>query len=294
MIIKINDLTKIYDKNFKALKNINLTISNGMFGLLGPNGAGKTTLMRILTTILKPTSGRVKIGDYDINHNQREIREILGYLPQEFGLYKKLTAREYLDYAGVLKGITDSKERRKQIGILLEEVNLEQVAKKRISTYSGGMKQRLGIAQALLGEPRLLIVDEPTTGLDPEERIRFRNLLSKLSKDRIVILSTHIVADVESSCNDLAVLKEGEIIFHGNPSKLLTLAKDTVWQVEITSEVFNETSIPGRILSTRRTQLGFSLRVISHTRPTPWSIPIEPSLEDGYMVLMEKGGCFNV
>ncbi|CAG0951915.1 putative ABC transporter ATP-binding protein YxlF [Anaerolineae bacterium] len=222
MNVTLQNLVKDYG-NFRALNGVNLQIGGGMFGLLGPNGAGKTTLMRILTTLIPPTSGSVQIGPYDLTREPGEIRQILGYMPQDFGFYRGLNAHELLDYIGAMKNIP-RKERVKQIETVLNEVNLTGVAKRRVGGYSGGMRQRLGIAQALLGDPKLVIVDEPTAGLDPEERIRFRNLLTRLSGDRTVLLSTHIVGDIEASCAQVAVLNQGQLIFFGTPEALTARA----------------------------------------------------------------------
>jgi ABC-2 type transport system ATP-binding protein len=209
MNIEINDLSKVYRGGVQALNAIDMTIPGGMFGLLGPNGAGKTTLMRILAGILRPSSGTIHIGEFDI-HTERgrtSVKRILGYLPQDLGMYPDLSAREFLDYVGILKGMDNRKARRQRVEELLETVSLTNVANRKLKTYSGGMKRRVGIAQALLNDPKLLIVDEPTAGLDPEERIRFRNLLSDLGGDRTVLLSTHIVEDIAQTCRNLAIMR---------------------------------------------------------------------------------------
>jgi ABC-2 type transport system ATP-binding protein len=208
MEITITRLTKHYGK-VRALEEVSLQIGGGMFGLLGPNGAGKTTLMRIITTLVPPTAGKVSVGGADVMKDPGSIRQQLGYLPQEFGFYKSLNAYEMLDYIAVMKNIPP-KQRKSQVNNVLEAVNLQNTALRRVGGFSGGMKQRLGIAQALLGDPQLLVVDEPTAGLDPEERIRFRNLLARLSRERTVLLSTHIVADIEASCSGMAVLDRGD------------------------------------------------------------------------------------
>src|SRR5690625_4319091 len=207
-----------------------------MFGLLGPNGAGKTTLMRILATLIPKSGGRVRIGSFDLESEPHKVREILGYLPQAFNTYRNFTAAEVLDYVALLKGIVDTKERRKVIDAVLEQVNLSRRSRDKVGTYSGGMKQRVGIAQALIGDPKLLIVDEPTAGLDPEERIRFRNLLGEISGDRIVILSTHVVADIESVCTDLAVLNQGRLLYRGTPEALARRAEGKVWSVTLDAD----------------------------------------------------------
>ena len=210
-MIEIDNLTKTYRGNVHALNGIDLTIGTGMFGLVGPNGAGKTTLMRILAGLLRSSGGSVTVFGHDLSTNagRQAAKANLGYLPQDLGLYPNLNAYEFLDYMAILKGVTDKNERQRQIADLLEKVRLTDAAKRRLKTYSGGMKRRIGIAQALLGDPKLLIVDEPTAGLDPEERVRFRNLLSDMAAERTIILSTHIVEDISQSCNDLAVMRGG-------------------------------------------------------------------------------------
>src|SRR5579883_1117798 len=231
MKVVIDDLTKTYRGGVQALKGINLTIENGMFGLLGPNGASKTTLMRILAGILRPTAGTIKVGEWNGNteSGRTHIKRILGYLPQELGMYPDLSAREFLDYIGILKGLDDRNMRKKRVGELLETVGLSDVAQRKLKTFSGGMKRRVGIAQALLNDPRLLIVDEPTAGLDPEERIRFRNLLSELGGNRTVLLSTHIVEDIAQTCHNLAIMKSGIVVFQGTTVDLARETGGKVW-----------------------------------------------------------------
>jgi len=218
MKITIEGLTKIYPNGNRAINNINLEINEGMFGLLGPNGAGKSTLMRILVTLMKPSSGKVTVDNYDLVKHRKEIRKILGYLPQDFRFFSKLKTYEFLDYAARLAGIKDTRTRADSVDKMLEEVGLFEARDRQANRLSGGMKRRLGIAQALINSPRLIIVDEPTTGLDPEERIRFRNLLSTLStRDVIIILSTHIVGDISSTCTSMALLNKGELAYAGSP-----------------------------------------------------------------------------
>lgn len=287
-MIEIQHLTKQYKKNELALDNINLTIEHGMFGLLGPNGAGKTTLMRILATVMPATSGDAMIGGFSLKKNPEAIRRKLGYLPQIFQLPPQLTATEFLDYCAVMKGINNKKERKQEILRLLEQVNLTDKQNRKIKTFSGGMKQRLGIAQALLGNPELIIVDEPTAGLDPEERVRFRNLLTRFSVNRTVILSTHIVADIESSCEQLAVLNHGKLIATGNTSDLTNYAEGKVWEVEIPTDsqpFFNE----NQIISSRKTMNGYVHKVIAEMKPSDSATLLEPTLEDGYLALIGRG-----
>jgi len=231
MKIVAGRLNKVYRGGINALTDIDLTITSGMFGLLGPNGAGKTTLMRILAGILRPTSGDLYIGEFDGNaeKGRTSIKKLLGYLPQELGVYPDLSAREFLDYIGILKGMDNRKVRQSRVSELLDIVSLTNVANRKLKTFSGGMKRRIGIAQALLNDPKLLIVDEPTAGLDPEERIHFRNLLSELAGDRTVLLSTHIVEDIAQTCRNLAILNNGYIIFQGSTADLTHAARGKVW-----------------------------------------------------------------
>jgi ABC-type multidrug transport system ATPase subunit len=256
-----------------------------MFGLLGANGAGKTTMMRIIAGLLRPTSGSVEVFGHDVTTTKGKlaIKSALGYLPQELGLYPSLTGREFLDYIAILKGITDQRERRQQIGRVLEQVRLEDVADRKLKTYSGGMKRRVGIAQALLGSPSLLIVDEPTAGLDPEERVRLRNLLSDM--DCTVILSTHIVEDISQSCSSLAVLDQGRVLYCGSPSDLIGQARNHVWQITTQGERPNNGVA---IVSTLQMQNGVQYRVLGEPDKQHHAIPVEPSLEDGYIWLMQQ------
>ena len=288
-MIQINDLTKTYRGGVKALDGISLDIGMGMFGLVGPNGAGKTTLMRILAGLLRPSSGRVIAFGHDMSTASGRLaaKANLGYLPQELGLYPNLNAYEFLDYMAILKGVTDATERKRQINDLLEKVRLTDVAKRRLKTYSGGMKRRIGIAQALLGNPRLLIVDEPTAGLDPEERVRFRNLLADMALERTIILSTHIVEDISQSCNDLAVMRSGNVIFRGSPSDLIERARGHVWTITSSGERPNGGLT---LVSTLQMANGVQYRVVGDPDPQYHAAPVEPSLEDGYMWLMQSAG----
>jgi ABC-type multidrug transport system ATPase subunit len=286
MDIEISRLVKDYNK-FRALDAVDLHIGSGMFGLLGPNGAGKTTLMKIITTLLRPTSGRVTVGGRDVLTDPGGIRQSLGYLPQEFGFYRGLNAYDLLDYIGTMKNLP-REQRRQQIDRLLEQVNLTKDAKRRVSGYSGGMKQRLGIAQALLGDPQLLVVDEPTAGLDPEERIRFRNLLARFSGQRTIVLSTHIVADIEATCNALAVMDKGRVIFTGTPDALIAQARGLVWQVEIAPEHYDDLEHRHKVISSRVVAGGrLQARVIAQT-PPDGAVAAEPGLEDGYVAVMGR------
>ena len=268
-----------------ALRGINLTLTNGMFGLLGPNGAGKTTLMRILAGILLPTGGSLMLDtlDYRSERNRTAVKRVLGYLPQELGMYPDLSAREFLDYIGILKGLDDGPSRRRRVDALLEQMNLVDVANRRLKTYSGGMKRRVGIAQALLNDPQLLIVDEPTAGLDPEERIRFRNVLAELGSNRIVILSTHIVEDIAQTCQHLAVMQQGRIAFAGTTNALALVAQGNVWNVTTAS---GKPEGKVMIINMLHQPQGVLYRVIGTPVGNASAQPAIPTLEDGYMVLM--------
>jgi len=270
----------------RALADINLHIRPGMFGLLGPNGAGKTTLLRILATVLPPTRGRVRVGPYDLRTQPDAIRRLLGYVPQDFGLPGRFTAAECLDYFACLKGIGDARTRRRLVEELLVTVNLDGVAGRRVGGFSGGMRRRLGIAQALLNDPLLLVVDEPTAGLDPEERLRFRDLLTRLAARRVVILSTHIVADVEETCDQLAVLYGGRIAFSGAPEALVDEYRDRVWELEVEGGEVHDPErlgLPCPVLTTRRRGAAVRVRVLADQPPHPAAEPVEPSLEDAYL-----------
>jgi ABC-2 type transport system ATP-binding protein len=283
--IIITQLTKYYSK-IRALDDVSLNITGGMYGLLGPNGAGKTTLLRILTTLLAPTSGQARIGEFDVMKNPEKVRQRLGYLPQDFGFYRSLTAFETLDYIAIMKNVPRHK-RKEQVLAVLAEVHLVDKALKKVGTFSGGMRQRLGIAQALLGEPELLVVDEPTAGLDPEERLRFRNLLARLAQERTVLLSTHIVADVEASCSGLAVLDRGRLVFHGSPAELVAKAWGNVWEVDVDEGEWRR--IDGRypVLSSRIVDGRMQVRLLAEDAPLDRAQPVEPTLEDGYMAAMK-------
>jgi len=286
-MIVTSDLVKSYGKSVQALRGIDLEIGAGMFGLVGPNGAGKTTLMRILAGLLPPTSGRVTVLGQDPTTPQgkRAVKSMLGYLPQELGLYPDLTALEFLEYMALLKGINGRSERSGQIAGILQQVGLEGEEKRKLRTFSGGMKRRVGIAQALLGSPQLLIVDEPTAGLDPEERVRLRNLLAGMAAKCTVILSTHIVEDVSQSCNDLAVINQGKVLFHASPLTLIESAHGHVWQVT-TDGARPEAGV--EIVSMVQTRQGVQYRLVGDPPPGMQAVALEPSLEDGYIWLMRQ------
>src|SRR5579885_1096276 len=292
MQVTIRDLTKVYRGGVRAANGINLTIPTGMFGLLGPNGAGKTTLMRMLAGILRPTSGSIQVGGYDgtTEAGRRQIKKTLGYLPQELGMYPDLSAREFLDYVGILKGMDDRKQRQQRVEELLRMVALSEVAGRKLKTYSGGMKRRVGIAQALLNDPKLLIVDEPTAGLDPEERIRFRNLLSELGGDRTVLLSTHIVEDIAQTCHNLAIMKSGIVVFQGTTVDLARETGGKVWTVTTQGA-----KPQGNFTLVSTLNLGSSIQyrvvgdpeAIVHIQGAV-ARPAEPSLEDSYVWQMRE------
>ncbi|MCT4637171.1 MAG: ABC transporter ATP-binding protein [Bacteroidales bacterium] len=229
MKLLIENLSKTYPNGVKALNNLSLEIGQGMFGLLGPNGAGKSSLMRTIATLQHADSGNVIFNDIDVVKQPEELKKTLGYLPQEFGVYPRISAKELLNHYAILKGITNRKERKESVNYLLSLVNLYQHRKKSVHTFSGGMKQRFGIAVALLGDPRLIIVDEPTAGLDPAERVKFNNLLSDISDDKIVILSTHIVEDISDLCNNMAIINNGELILQGKPDELISGMEGKIW-----------------------------------------------------------------
>jgi ABC-2 type transport system ATP-binding protein len=289
-MFEIRDLKKTYPSGIQALKGISLEIGPGMFGLLGPNGAGKTTLMKIVATLLEPDSGIVEMNGVDLIARKDQARRMLGYLPQEFGLYPTLTAEQMLDYFAKLKGIIDKKERRALIEALLERVNLSSARRQRLGGFSGGMRQRLGIAQALIGEPQLIIVDEPTAGLDPEERNRFHNLLSETASDNaVVILSTHIVSDVSNLCGHLAIIRQGAILSSLTPRQALDQLKESVWEATVPREKVSAIKSRCRVISSQMFDGMARLRVISkRERPSEEFTPATPALEDYYFDLVSQ------
>jgi ABC-2 type transport system ATP-binding protein len=285
MRLVVENLSKEYrggGQVVQALSKVQLALGPGVLGLLGPNGAGKSTLMRILATITQPSSGRVLWNDVEIAHHPDPLRTVLGYLPQDFGVYPNLNALEFLEYLAAVKGIQTAAA-RKRIGELLELVNLTEVAKRPLGGYSGGMRQRIGIAQALLNDPQLLIVDEPTAGLDPEERVRFRNLLSELSGERIVILSTHIVSDVEAVASSIAIMAHGHLIAHDVPEALLASVAGKVWQVVVPSSELYALRQKHLVSSTAHRCDGVHARVVADAAPENAARPLDPVLEDAYL-----------
>ncbi|MDW7693009.1 ABC transporter ATP-binding protein [Flammeovirgaceae bacterium SG7u.111] len=284
--LTIKNLSKTYPNGVKALDNINLEISNGMFGLLGANGAGKSSLMRTIATLQEPSEGSISFNGTDILSNPQEVRAQLGYLPQEFGVYPKVSAEKLLDHMAVLKGIVDKKERKTQVDALLHQTNLTSHRKKAVFTFSGGMRQRFGIAQALLANPQLIIVDEPTAGLDPEERNRFLNLLSEIGENVIVILSTHIVEDIRDLCKNMAILANGKIVTQGNPSDLVKTLEGKVWSKLIRKENLEAHKHTFDVISTKLIAGETQIRVVSDDLPEQGFEEVTPTLEDLYFVTL--------
>ncbi|HJQ67791.1 MAG TPA: ABC transporter ATP-binding protein [Blastocatellia bacterium] len=289
-MLEIKGLNKTYASGVRALKGIDLEVSAGVFGLLGPNGAGKTTLMKILATLLDPDSGRVAVGGVDFINEKMAARRMLGYLPQEFGLYPTLTAEQTLAYFARLKGVIDAKERARLIDALLERVNLSDVKRQAVGGFSGGMRQRLGIAQAIIGRPRIIIVDEPTAGLDPEERNRFHNLLSEIAGDEtVVLLSTHIVSDVSTICGQMSVIRRGEILAFSTPQSALAQIANAVWETTARREDVPSIKSRFRVISTRMFEGRVRVRVFSRgRRPAEEFSPAQPTLEDYYLSLVSQ------
>lgn len=279
--LTINNLSLTYKNGFQAIKDISLDIKNGMFGLLGPNGAGKSSLMKTIVGLQKPTSGTILFNEVDIAKNPDYIKQNLGFLPQDFGVYPKVSAYDLLEHIAVLKGITDKSERKKQILGLLEKVNLSDFAKKEVHTFSGGMKQRFGVAQALLGDPKIIIVDEPTAGLDPEERNRFNTLLNDISQEVIVILSTHLVEDVRNLCSEMAVMNHGQILRKGNPGKLIAELDNRIWSKPIDKNELESYHSSYEIISRQLLERELYITVFSEEPPKDFS-PVTPLLEHVY------------
>jgi ABC-type multidrug transport system ATPase subunit len=289
MKLKICNLSKQYRRDVWGLRDFSLEVGPGVIGLLGPNGAGKSTLMRMLATITQPTAGTILWDDVDIVRSPESLRAVLGYLPQDFGVYPQLSAREFLEYMAAVKGL-DGRAARRRIDELLAVVNLMEAARRPLGGFSGGMKQRVGIAQALLNDPKLLIVDEPTAGLDPEERVRFRNLLSDISGQRIVFLSTHIVSDVEASATEIVVISKGRKVEEAPPERMLHCLDGKVWQWIVPSEALTGIQQKHLISGTLRRQDGVQLRVVSDAAPAAEAEVLEPSLEDVYLHLVSSNG----
>ena len=287
-MLRIEGLSKTYANGTAALRDVSLTIPRGMFGLLGPNGAGKSTLMRIIATLQEPDSGSVTFNDIDVLADKTALRRVLGYLPQEFGLYKNVSAEDLLDHFAVLKGIVDKRERRQMVDRLLEQTNLSADRKKHLGGYSGGMRQRFGIAVALLGAPQLIIVDEPTAGLDPAERLRFLNLLAELGQQAVVILSTHIVEDVSELCSRMAIIDKGEIRLEADPLSAIASLRDRVYVREVDRSQLAAYSASHAVISTKLLAGRTVIRVLADAAPGDGFAPIEPTLEDVYFAAMRS------
>ena len=289
MKLQISNLTKTYSNGVKALDNLNLEIGTGMFGLLGPNGAGKSSLMRTIATLQKPDSGSITFDEINVLEDQNALRKVLGYLPQEFGVYPNMSAERLLDYFAQLKGISSSADRKAIVKEVLEVTNLWDVRKKSVSGYSGGMKQRFGIAQLLLNNPKLIIVDEPTAGLDPAERHRFLNVLREIGTNHTVIFSTHIVDDVKELCNDLAILNGGKILYRGTPADSTKELEGKIWMRIVERDELEKFEKEFNIISSNYNQDNtLNIRVFSETKPDETFVPATPHLEDVYFVTLKK------
>ena len=286
MELTIEHLSKRYGQHW-ALHQLSLRCEPGMLGLVGPNGAGKTTLMRMIATLLEPTEGTIRWNGQDIRTHGQALRQVLGYLPQDFGIYPEFTGRQFLRYLAAMKGLPSSLVHRR-VDEVLEIVQMEQAADRKLPTYSGGMKQRIGIAQALLNDPALLIVDEPTAGLDPTERVRFRTLLSSLTSNRIVLLSTHIISDVEAVANRLLILQEGRVLTETTPEALLAKTAGKVWSVTTDQATALQLQASYQISTMVNQMNGITLRIVSATRPHEAAVVVDPSLEDAYLLATGK------
>jgi len=282
MKLTVENISKTYPNGVEALKNVSLEITNGIFGLLGPNGAGKSTLMRTIAALQEADDGSIMLGDIDVAKDKQALREMLGYLPQEFGIYPKVSAIDLLDHMAIMKGIADAQIRKEQVESLLYQVNLWESKEQKLGTFSGGMKQRFGIAQALLGDPKLIIVDEPTAGLDPMQRNRFHNLLSEIGENVIVILSTHIVDDVSDLCNDMAIILNGELKLSGKPLELIKKIEGKVWQGLIEKDVAETLEDDERLISKRLYMGKVKVRLLSDGEPMKGFKLNEPEIEDLY------------
>jgi ABC-2 type transport system ATP-binding protein len=286
MELKIRNLSKTYPNGVQALRGVTLTIPVGMYGLLGPNGAGKSTLMRILATLQEPDAGTIHLGDIDVLEQKDEVRRTLGYLPQEFGVYPRVNAEKLLDHFALLEGIAGRGARRDVVEALLRKTNLWEVRKQKLGSYSGGMKQRFGVAVALLGNPRLLIVDEPTAGLDPAERVRFLNLLAELGEDSVVILSTHIVEDVSELCTRMAIIDQGRILLEAEPLSAIHELKGCIWRSVVEKSALEELEREHSVISTKLLAGRTVVHILSNAAPGGGFEPVAPDLEDVYFSTM--------
>ncbi len=284
--LRINSLSKTYPNGVQALRDVSLDIPTGMFGLLGPNGAGKSALMRTIATLQEADSGGITLGDLDILKEKEEVRKILGYLPQEFGVYPKVSAEVMLNHVAVLKGLVNAGERKKRVEGLLHQTNLWEVRKKKLGTFSGGMRQRFGIAQALLGNPSLIIVDEPTAGLDPAERVRFLNLLSEIGENVVVILSTHIVEDVSDLCSRMAIISEGEVLLTAEPQQAMADLHGKVWEHDVPRGGLEEFEAHYQVISTYLAGGRTLVHIFSEENPGEGFQPVEADLKDVYFTAL--------
>jgi ABC-2 type transport system ATP-binding protein len=289
MQLRISGLSKTYPNGVKALKDLSLNIGTNMFGLLGPNGAGKSSLMRTIATLQDADEGEIWLDGLNVLKEKDEVRRLLGYLPQEFGVYPKMSAVDMLDHLALMKGLTNRGQRKETVDGLLQQTNLWDVRKKNLGTYSGGMKQRFGIAQALLGNPKLIIVDEPTAGLDPSERNRFLNLLSSIGENVIVILSTHIVADVRELCPQMAIISQGQLLVEGAPEEAIGNMAGKMWRKTVADEAeLAQWERDAQVISTHLVGGRTEIRVFADTQPSPAFIPVEPDLEDVYFLNLSR------
>jgi ABC-2 type transport system ATP-binding protein len=286
MQLNIRGVSKTYPNGVQALKDVTLTIPSGMYGLLGPNGAGKSTLMRILATLQEPDQGSVHLGDIDVVNHKDEVRRTLGYLPQEFGVYPRVSAEELLDHFALLKGVAERRARREVVEALLRKTNLWEVRRQKLGGYSGGMRQRFGVAVALLGDPKLVIVDEPTAGLDPAERVRFLNLLAELGENSVVLLSTHIVEDVSELCTRMAIIDRGEILLEAEPLRSMAELRGRIWRSVIAKVELAAVEREHAVISTKLLAGRTVAHVYSDTAPGPGLEAVEPDLEDVYFATM--------
>lgn len=286
MDLRIENVSKTYPSDVRALDDVSLTIAPGMYGLLGPNGAGKSTLMRILATLQEPDCGTVRLGELDVLDDKEEVRKVLGYLPQEFGVFPKVSAEELLDHFALLKGIGERRARKEVVEALLRQVNLWGVRRQKLGRYSGGMKQRFGVAVALLGDPRLIIVDEPTAGLDPAERVRFLNLLSQLGENSVVLLSTHIVEDVSELCTRMAIIDRGRILLEDEPLRAIAALSGRIWRRTVSAEELAALEVEHAVISTRLLGGRTIVHIYGETSPGPAFEPVDADLKDVYFSAM--------
>ncbi len=286
--LAITGLSKTYPNGVRALKDVSLRVPTGMFGLLGPNGAGKSTLMRTIATLQEPDTGSITLDGLDVLKQKDRVRQILGYLPQEFGVYPRISAETMLNHFAVLKGIAGARERKDTVDAILRQTNLYEVRRSKLGTFSGGMKQRFGIAQALLGRPRLIIVDEPTAGLDPAERLRFNNLLSEIGENIVVILSTHIVEDVSDLCSRMAIISEGRVLLTGEPGPTIDALRGRIWIREVPRAQLPEFQKDHKVISTRLVAGRTMVHVYSDVRPGPGFEEVRPDLEDVYFSTLKN------